>query len=120
MARKRTKPRPKQGQHLAQLRKNAGLSQQELADMVGVKQGTITYWEVTDKHPRSEVIEKMAEILNVNIEDILNIRKNVKKPSSGPTGKARRIFETVSSLPPRQQEKFDVVSAMINQYNTKT
>jgi transcriptional regulator with XRE-family HTH domain len=119
MGRKFTKTRPKLGAHLAALRVNAGLSQVDLAERIGVLQQTIAFWEQTDKPPRSEVLLKLAEALDVSIETLLtenNVTVAVKK-KGGPDGKLRRIFEDASSLPRRQQEKIaEFVSAFINQY----
>jgi len=56
MARRLTKPRPRLGAHLTDLRARAGLSQEELAQKVGVHQQTIAFWEQSSKPPRSEVL----------------------------------------------------------------
>ena len=72
MGRTLTKTRPKQGVRLAELRKAAGLSQYELARMIGVPQANIAFWERRQKPPRSEVLPKMADALGVRIEDLLN------------------------------------------------
>jgi len=114
--RKLTKSRPKLGAHLAALRIGAGLSQQELAQRVGVHQQTIAFWEQSDKPPRSEVLLELANALGVKIEALLNENAVVKR-NGGPKGKVRKIFEETSSLPRRQQEKIaEFVSAFINQY----
>lgn len=118
MPRKISKPRPKQGEKLYRLRKEAGISQQELADLIGETQQNIAFWEQADKPPRSDVLAKMAEALGVKIEDILNIDTEVPK-KSGPTGRLRKIFDEVSSLPRRQQEKvMEFVEAFVNQQKT--
>lgn len=119
MGRKFTKTRPKLGAHLAALRINAGLSQVDLAQRVGVLQQTIAFWEQTDKPPRSEILLKLAEALDVTVEALLaeNGVAAVKK-KGGPNGKLRKIFEDASRLPRRQQEKIaEFVSAFINQHN---
>jgi transcriptional regulator with XRE-family HTH domain len=62
MVKRVTKTRPRQGAHLAELRRAAGLSQYELARLVGVPQPNIAFWELSEKPPRSEVIPQMAQI----------------------------------------------------------
>lgn len=114
--RKLTKSRPKLGAHLAALRISVGLSQQELAQRVGVHQQTIAFWEQSDKPPRSEVLLDLAKALGVKIEALLNENAVVKR-NGGPKGKLRKIFEETSNLPRRQQEKIaEFVSAFVNQY----
>ncbi len=119
MGRKLTKPRPKLGAHLMALRVNAGWSQEELAQRVGVPQQTIAFWEQTDKPPRSDILLKLADALDVSIQTLLTENGNAVavKKKGGPNGKLRKIFEDASRLPRRQQEKIaEFVSAFINQY----
>lgn len=119
MARKLSKPRPKLGAHLAALRVNAGLSQEELAQRTGVLQQTIAFWEQSDKPPRSEVLQYLADALGVTVETLLSENGGAvaAKKKGGPDGKLRRIFEDASRLPRRQQEKIgEFLSAFINQY----
>ncbi len=118
MARKLSKPRPKVGAHLAALRINAGLSQVDLAERIGVLQQTIAFWEQTAKPPRSEILLKLAEALDVSIQTLLTENGVVAvKKKGGPNGKLRKIFEDASRLPRRQQEKIaEFVSAFVNQY----
>lgn len=120
MGRRLTKTRPKQGVRLAELRKAAGLSQYELARMIGVPQANIAFWERSEKPPRSEVLPKMADALGVRIEDLLNgsgVTRMVKTGKSKPVGKVRRVFEEVSKLPRRQQDKVvEFVTAFVQHY----
>ena len=101
------------------LRVNAGLSQEELADRIGVPQQTIAFWERSGKTPRSEALPRLAEALGVSIEMVLGEEDGAApvKKKGGPEGKLRRVFEEAASLPRRQQEKImEFVSAFINQY----
>jgi hypothetical protein len=51
--------------------------------------------------------------------DALVGRKASAPRANGPTGKARRLFEAVSKLPRRQQEKIaEFVEAFVNQHTT--
>lgn len=98
------------------LRKAAGLSQIELAKIVGETQQNIAFWEQSDKPPRSEVLPKMAQALGVEIADILGSGAlPARKP--GPAGRLQRAFNDVSSLPRRQQEKvIDFLDALLIKY----
>lgn len=117
MGRKLSKPRPPLGARLAELRAAAGLSQYELARLVGQPQANVAYWEKSGKPPRSEVLMKMAEVLGVRVEDLLAENGGRKRPAvGGPVGKVRKLFTEVSKLPKRQQEKVvEFVSAFVNQ-----
>ena len=115
MGRKLTRPRPARGARLAELRKAAGLSQYDLADLVGVSQSAIAFWEVSDTPPRSSALPKLAKALGVRMEDLLNGDVSLKD-RPGPKGKLRKLFEEVSKLPRQQQQKvIEFVSAFVTQ-----
>jgi transcriptional regulator with XRE-family HTH domain len=114
---------PQQGIGLAELRKDAGLSQYELARYVGVPQANIAFWERSEKPPRSEVLPKMAEALGVTVEDLLIVghdkplKKKATKTNARPAGKVREVFDRVSKLPRRQQEHIvNWISAYVSHY----
>ena len=66
-----TKPRASQGAKLLQLRFEAGISQIELAELIGEPQQNVAYWERADKPPRSDVLSKIAKALGVSIEELI-------------------------------------------------
>jgi transcriptional regulator with XRE-family HTH domain len=108
---------------LAALRKDAGLSQYELARYVGVPQANIAFWERSEKPPRSEVLPKMAEALGVSVEELLivgdqkPVRRKALKTNGRPAGKVREVFDRVSKLPRRQQEHIvNWISAYVSHY----
>jgi len=60
------------------------------------------------------LILKVAEILNVSADELLG--KETNKPKARPTGKVQQVFEEVSNLPRRQQDKVvEFVSAFVRQ-----
>jgi transcriptional regulator with XRE-family HTH domain len=111
-----SKPRPAQGAHLAALRKAVGLSQTELAKLVGERQQNIAFWEQSDKPPRSDVLPKLASVFGVRVEQLLN---PATPPSrrSGPVSRMQKVFTEVGKLPRRQQDKIvELLSALVDQY----
>lgn len=116
MPRKPERPRPKQGARLAALRRAAGLTQTELAQLVGEPQQNIAFWEQSEKPPRSDVLPKLAKVLGVRIEQILE-GELPQTRRAGPVGKVQKLFEEVSALPRRQQDRIlETVSALVAQY----
>lgn len=116
MARKLQRPRPKQGARLAALRRAAGLSQVELAQLVGEPQQNIAFWEQSEKPPRSDVLPKLAEVLGVRVAQILEGELPATR-RAGPVGKVQKLFEEVSTLPRKQQDRIaETVSALVAQY----
>ncbi len=109
--------RPAMGEHLASLRKEAGLSQYELAKLLNEPQSNISFWELSDKPPRSDVLPRLAKILGVRVDTILNVDTDKTVRRGGPTGKVQKTFESVTQLPKKQQEKIvEFVSAFVTQY----
>lgn len=110
---KKNTERSEYGAYLTQLRREAGLTQTELAQKLGVPQSNITYWEKADRPPRSDVLEPLAKALRVTIEDLLQI-KTIKPQRPPVRGKLAKVFNKASALPRRQQEKIaDVVDALV-------
>ena len=112
--------RPKQGSRLAALRRSAGLTQTELAQLVGETQQNIAYWEQSERPPRSDVLPKLARILGVQIEHLLDGTDLPKTRRAGPVGRVQKIAGTVASLPRKQQERIvETVSALVEQYRRR-
>ena len=59
-------------QQLRILRKRAGLTQEELAEQLGLSYMTIRRWETMKIIPRFDEIKKIAEILHVRESELLN------------------------------------------------
>lgn len=57
----------KLGNRIKQLRKEKGLSQQQLADMIGYKVGTISKYEQGDRTPPYSVLLLLAQALECNV-----------------------------------------------------
>lgn len=46
-----------------------GLTQSELAQLLGVKRSTVTAWELGNNSPRAAMLVKLSSILNCRIDD---------------------------------------------------
>jgi transcriptional regulator with XRE-family HTH domain len=115
MGRPAQSSRPAYGQHLAELREAAGLTQQQLADKLGVPQSNITFWERSEKPPRGEVLPKLAAALNVSADALLRLTPPKPKKQAA-KGRLQLVFEAASKLPRRQQEKVaEFVEAFVKQ-----
>ena len=101
-------------QRLVRLRKEAGLSQAQMAERLGISQPVVSDYERRAIRLHGELILKVAEILNVTADELLG--RETKKPKARPSGKVQQIFEEVSNLPRRQQDKVvEFVSAFVRQ-----
>jgi len=96
--------RPEFGQRLHALREAAGLSQQQLADKLGMSQRAYSHWERRPVALRPDQLQSLAAALTLPVEALLANGES-KKRGSGPAGKMRQLFEAASKLPRSQQEK---------------
>jgi transcriptional regulator with XRE-family HTH domain len=101
--------------NLRQLREAAGLSVREFARQVGESATNVSYWERSGQLPRSDVLAPMAKALGVSVEALLG--EPTPRRTAKPGGKAGTVFEAVSRLPRRQQQKIlEVVEAMVEKH----
>lgn len=61
----------KTGGYLAALRKSAGMTQQEVADRLGVSNKTVSKWESGGGFPDIAVLPALAELYDVTADDLL-------------------------------------------------
>lgn len=59
------------GDNIKKARKNAGLTQKELAEKCGAAEITIRQYESGKREPRNEQLMKIARLLNVELYDLL-------------------------------------------------
>jgi len=111
-----TRPRPAFGERLRALREAAGLSQQQLADKLGMTQTAYAWWERNRVALRPDQLQSLAAAVNVTVEELMGMAQS-KKRGSGPAGKLRQVFEKASQLPRHQQNKVaEFVGAFVKQH----
>ena len=67
------------GNRLYQLRRKAHLSQSQLGEMVGVSNKAVSKWENGQAKPGLEIVNKLADILSVSLDDLLHASLTEKK-----------------------------------------
>ena len=68
------------GERLRRLRKKSGLTQEQLADAVGVNHNSVSRWENNIDIPKTQSIKALAKALGVSEADLLNEPPPVHKP----------------------------------------
>ena len=69
------------GQKTAELRMRAGISQQRLAEMLGVSRPTITQIENGKRKVSVNELVKLSEIFNLSVENLLCLMRNAHQLS---------------------------------------
>jgi len=90
------------GKQLAQLRKAAGYTQQQLADEIGATRRMIAYYESESQHPPASMLVDLAKALNVSADVLLGIEPLASTPISSRLERRIRQIEKLGPKP-RQQ-----------------
>ena len=60
------------GEKLMQLRKKQGLSQEELAEKLGVSRQSVSKWESNNTYPETDKIVQICNIFDCSMDDLIN------------------------------------------------
>lgn len=63
---------------LLEYRKRSGLSQEELADKLGISRQSVSKWERAEAAPDTENLIELAKIYGVSLDDLLNVSVSIK------------------------------------------
>ena len=56
---------------IRKLRREKGLSQFELAELLGINQSAVAQWETGKTAPNFKRLKKLAEILDCSVDDLM-------------------------------------------------
>jgi transcriptional regulator with XRE-family HTH domain len=70
------------GMMIAELRKQKGMTQLELADKMGVTDKAVSKWERDLSCPDIASIPNLAEILGVSVEELMQNKKTTEQPAN--------------------------------------
>lgn len=78
------------GDNLRTIRKEKGLSQEDLAELLNVSRQAVSKWEQNNGYPEMEKVIQLAEALNISLDHLILGRKdekNINDRTSVPTGR---------------------------------
>lgn len=81
------------GQNLIRLREREGMTRRELAEKLGINEGTLQGYETTSREPRFELLIKIANYFGVSVDDLLKPILYVSVPVTV-TSKGKYISQT--------------------------
>jgi transcriptional regulator with XRE-family HTH domain len=84
------------GEFIAERRKEKGLTQRELAQMLNITDKAVSKWERNLACPDINTIPKLAEILSVSVEELLNANP-AEKPKNQ---EVEKVIDTVLKAVP--------------------
>lgn len=80
---------------LYQLRKQKGLSQEELASRLNVSRQTVSKWEVGDSTPDMEKLIAMSDLFGVSLDKLVMGKEEAQTPAAGKSEFTAVISEKV-------------------------
>ena len=64
------------GERINRARKDRGLTQEKLAEMMGVSSQAVSKWENDQSYPDITTLPKLADILGLSVDEILSGKRN--------------------------------------------
>ena len=84
------------GLRIAKLRTQRGLSQQQLAQMLGVKRSVVSYYESGDRLPSFDVLIMLSKVFSVSTDYLIKGQEMTR--SLDVTGLEEKEVEIVASM----------------------
>lgn len=86
----------KLGSNLSKARKNVGLSQEIVAEKLGVSRQTISKWETDETIPDIYQSKKLAKLYNLSLDELIEFDMNQKE-----------IEEVIKNTDEKKEEKIN-------------
>jgi transcriptional regulator with XRE-family HTH domain len=92
------------GSRIAQARKKRGMTQQALADALGVSQQTLAHYEVGRVGVGAPLLPRLAELLDLSFDEMLVGQPASYRPGRrGPPSHLAQHFDRIAQLPKAKQ-----------------
>lgn len=103
------------GEIISTLRREKGMTQKELADMLNITDKAVSKWERDVACPDTQTIPKLADILGISVEELMNAKIT---PASGHRGAGYLINIILKALPVAMGVAV-AVTALLGRLDTK-
>jgi transcriptional regulator with XRE-family HTH domain len=92
------------GKRIAQLRKDQGWSQQQLAHMLGIAQQTLGHYEMARLRVPASMLPQLTQIFKVGADELIGTPLPQARAKRGPASQLQQHMERVSQLPKTKQK----------------
>lgn len=94
------------GQNIRRMRKEAGMSQEQLAAKIGKTRSAVSYYESGDIVPRMGVIEELAQIFHCRKSDIIDTSTSYSVVTLNETSiEERELVEIMRTITPEGKKQ---------------
>jgi transcriptional regulator with XRE-family HTH domain len=119
-AKKIVSPLETMGERIQQLRKNAGITQSDLAKQIAISHTQMARYEIKNIYPPADVLKNLADVFNTTIDFLVMGDNEGKAQASLKDTELINQFKKVSALPDEEKSivlKF--ITAYIRDFNTQ-
>ena len=81
------------GENIKSRREELKLSQEYIAEQLGVSRQAISKWETGQSEPTASNLIQLAEILELNLSELVDPQKNNEEPSTSENERHRDRFK---------------------------
>ncbi|MBR5292622.1 MAG: helix-turn-helix transcriptional regulator [Clostridia bacterium] len=104
------------GEIISALRREKGMTQRELADMLNITDKAVSKWERGQACPDTQLIPKLTEILGVSVEELMNAKA---VPANGHKG-AEYLIDIILKAVPMAMGIAVVVISLLGEMDIKS
>jgi transcriptional regulator with XRE-family HTH domain len=105
---------------LQQVRKQAGISQQELAATIQVSKSMINRYENKGVQPPADVLNKIASALNTSVDYLINGNTDEKAKANLKNTELLTTFKEIDVMPEKEQGMLlHYINAYIRDFKTR-
>ncbi|MBR3867886.1 MAG: helix-turn-helix transcriptional regulator [Clostridia bacterium] len=101
------------GERIKECRMNSGMSQEKIAEIVGVSRQAVTKWEANQSAPNTENLFKLAEIFGTTVDFLLSDNKEQEQTSAAQIYQYFKAEEEKKKDALRILKKRNIVFALI-------
>lgn len=83
------------GDRLKELRLQAGLTQKQLAEQIGITKSVVSFYELRERTPSPDVLIKLASIFHVTTDYLLGIEKTKTIDITGLDSEDEKVIRTM-------------------------
>ncbi|MBK4717210.1 helix-turn-helix transcriptional regulator [Enterobacterales bacterium BIT-L3] len=110
------------GNRISALRKDAGLTQVQMAEALNVSQQAVQSWEAGRRRIQIPILPAVAKLLSVSLEGLLGEESESTPRKRGPASRLEQQLQIIGQLPKSKQklvsEMLDAVIAQAQQAGT--
>ena len=105
---------------LVELRKKNGLSQEELADKLGLSRQAVSKWERAESSPDTDNLICLAKLYNVSLDDLLNTDETLEeisrevKEKEEEKNRIEKEEKEVVEAETKRRKKFNLVEGILS------